>query len=71
MILYVGEELSKFSSLALTLANPIVRKGSVAQTSRNAIADFHYLIFKDSSEDLLFFIQQIVNDHMFYTQKTT
>lgn len=69
MILYTGDELSKFSSRAKTLANPIVRKGNTAHTSRAAVTDFQYVILKNRSENKLFFTRNIAGDKFYYTQK--
>ncbi|OEY72947.1 GLPGLI family protein [Salegentibacter salarius] len=69
MILFAGDELSKFSSRAKTLANPIVRKGNTAYTSREAVTDFQYVILKHRSENKLFFTRTISRDQFYYTQE--
>jgi GLPGLI family protein len=69
MILFAGDELSKFSSRAKTLANPIVRKGNTAHTSRAAITEFHYLILKNRAENKLYFTKTIVYDQFYYDQE--
>ncbi|MDX1427791.1 MAG: GLPGLI family protein, partial [Salegentibacter mishustinae] len=53
MLLFTGDDLSKFSSRAKTLANPIVRKGNTAHTSREAVTDFQYVILKHRLENKL------------------
>ncbi|MBZ9632374.1 GLPGLI family protein [Salegentibacter sp. LM13S] len=69
MILFAGDELSKFSSRAKTLTNPIVRKGNTAHTSREAVTDFQYIILKNRSENKLFFTRTIARDQFYYTQE--
>lgn len=69
MLLFTGDDLSKFSSRAITLANPIVRNGNTAHTSREAVTDFQYVILKHRSENKLFFTRTISRDQFYYTQE--
>lgn len=68
MILYLGDNLSLFSSRAKTLANPIVVRGNTGYTSRSALTKFHYEILKDNETNVLYYTLQIVNDRFYYTQ---
>ena len=69
MLLFTGDDLSKFSSRAKTLANPIVREGNTAYTSREAVTDFQYVILKNRLENKLFFTRTISRDQFYYTQE--
>jgi GLPGLI family protein len=69
MLLFTGDDLSKFSSRAITLANPIVRNGNTAHTSREAVTDFQYVILKNRLENKLFFTRTISRDQFYYTQE--
>ena len=69
MILFAGDELSKFSSRAITIANPIERRGNTGQISRTAITAFHYNILKDRYNNKLLYTKNIVHDQFYYTQE--
>lgn len=69
MILFAGDELSKFSSRGITLANPIERRGNTGQISRAAITAFHYNILKDRNNNKLLYTKDIVHDQFYYTQE--
>ena len=56
MILYLGEDFSKYLSRAKTLANPIVREGNSGHTARSAITNFHYEIIKQRDKDSLLYL---------------
>ena len=56
MILYLGEDFSKYLSRAKTIANPIVVEGNSAHTSRNALTHFHYEIIKERDKDSLLYL---------------
>lgn len=70
MILYLGDNLSLFSSRAKTLANPIVVRGNTGYTSRSALTNFHYEILKDNKTNKLYYTLQIpkMQDRFYYTQ---
>ncbi|SNR62472.1 GLPGLI family protein [Lutibacter flavus] len=70
MILYLGDNLSIFSSRAKTLANPIVIRGNSGHTSRFALTKFHYEILKDNRTDKLYYTLQIpkMQDQFYYIQ---
>jgi len=70
MILYLGANLSLFSSRAKTLANPIVVRGNTGYTSRSALTKFHYEILKDNRTDKLYYTLQIpkMQDRFYYIQ---
>lgn len=70
MILYIGDNISLFSSRAKTLANPIVIRGNSGHSSRSAVTKFHYEILKDNRTDKLHYILQIpkMPDQFYYLQ---
>jgi len=70
MILYLGDNLSLFSSQAKTLANPIVVRGTSGHTSRSALTKFHYEILKNKQTKNLYYILQIpkTQDQFYYIQ---
>ena len=70
MILYLGEDFSKYLSRAKTLANPIVREGNTAHTARSAITNFHYEIIKQRDQDSLLYLLKIpkMNDRFVYEE---
>ena len=59
MILYLGDNLSLFSSRAKTLANPIEVRGNSGHKSRAALTKFHYEILKNKQTKNLYYILQI------------
>ncbi len=70
MILYLGEDFSKYLSRAKTLANPIVREGNTAHTARSEITNFHYEIIKQRDQDSLLYLLKIpkMNDRFVYEE---
>lgn len=70
MVLFLGDNLSKYSSRAKTLANKIVRDGNSAHTSRSALTNFHYEIIKNHKDGKLLYLLQIpkMNDKFYYLQ---
>ncbi|MFD2827608.1 GLPGLI family protein [Leeuwenhoekiella polynyae] len=56
MILYLGEDFSKYLSRAKILANPIVREGNSGHTARSATTNFHYEIIKQRDQDSLLYL---------------
>lgn len=71
MILYTGHKLSKFSSRAKTLSNPIVIKGNSAHTSREALTQFHYEILKEKQSGNSYYTLQIpkLDDRFYYLEE--
>lgn len=71
MTLFFGDEYSRYSSRAKTLANSVVINGNTAHTSRSALTHFHYEIVKDYKEANLFYLLKIpkMEDRFFYKQK--
>ena len=70
MILYIGDNLSQFSSRAHTLANPIVRKGNSASTSRAAVTKFFLVTIKNRSLSKIYNSLFIPMDQFYYTQSS-
>lgn len=68
-LLYTCEDLSKFSSRAKTLANPIERRGNTGQISRATITAFHYNIVKNRDHNKILYTKNIVPDQFYYTQE--
>ena len=71
MILYTGEKLSKFSSRAKILENPIVIRGNSAQTSKAALTKFHYEILKESKSGNIYYTLKIpkMDDRLYYLEE--
>ncbi len=71
MILYTGEKLSKFSSRAKTLSNPIVVQGNSGHTSREALTKFHYEILKEAQSGNLYYTLKIpkMDDRFYYIEE--
>lgn len=69
MILFVGDEVSVFSSRAKTLKNSPVINGFSGHTSRDALTAFHDVIIKE--EDKIYNTKQvpkIPGDHFYYIE---
>ena len=71
MILFTGDELSKFSSRAVTLAKTYEIRGNTGTTSPQAVSEFHYQILKQVETGKLFYTLKIpkMNDRFFYTEE--
>ncbi|MDX1720365.1 MAG: GLPGLI family protein, partial [Salegentibacter mishustinae] len=71
MILFTGDELSKFSSRAVTLAKTYEIRGNKGTTSPQAVSEFHYQILKQVETGKLFYTLKIpkMNDRFFYTEE--
>lgn len=59
MILYLGEDFSKYLSRAKTIANPIVIQGNSGHTSRDALTSFYYEIIKERDKDSLLYLYRV------------
>lgn len=70
MILYTGEKLSKFSSRAKTLENPVVVRGNSGHTSRAALTQFHYELLKERSSGNIYYTLKIpkMDDRLYYPE---
>jgi len=70
MVLYLGDEFSKYSSRAKTLSNQIVYSGNSASTSRSALTHFHYEIIKENKSAQLHYALKIpkMDDRFYYVQ---
>jgi GLPGLI family protein len=71
MVLFTGDELSKFSSRAVTLAKTYEIKGNTGTTSRQAVSEFHYQILKQAKTGKLFYTLKIpkMDDRFYYTEE--
>ena len=71
MILFAGDELSKFSSRAVTLSETFEIKGNSGRTSPQAVSEFHYQILKQPESGKIFYTLKIpkMNDRFFYTEE--
>lgn len=71
MILYTGKNLSKFSSRAKTLENPVVVKGNTGHTSRAALTQFHYEILKGNQSGKIYYTLKIpkMDDRLYYAEE--
>ena len=69
MILYLGEEVSQFSSRAYVLANPIVRRGNSASTSRAAVTKFFTKTIKDRGASKMYNSVFVPMTDFFYVQE--
>ncbi|MCM4160898.1 GLPGLI family protein [Antarcticibacterium flavum] len=70
MILYTGENLSKFSSRAKTLENPVVVRGNRGHTSRAALTQFHYELLKERTTGNMYYTLKIpkMDDRLYYPE---
>ena len=71
MTLFLGDDFSRYSSRAKTLANRIVIKGNTAHTSRAALTHFHYEVVKNYNQANLYYLLKIpkMEDRFRYVQK--
>ena len=71
MILFLGDDLSKFSSRGITLSKQYEINGNSGQTSRQAVTKFHYQILKDYEANTLYYTLKIpkMDDRFYYTEK--
>ncbi|HSI70624.1 MAG TPA: GLPGLI family protein [Gillisia sp.] len=71
MILYTGDNLSKFSSSAKNRENSFVVQGNSGHTSQTALTKFHYEILKDSQSGNLYYTLKIpkMDDRFYYIEE--
>lgn len=69
MILFLGDDISSYSSKAKLFKNSVAVKGNTAQTSKESLTDFPYVIIKNPKENYLAYTLQIVDDYFYYEQK--
>lgn len=71
MILFTGDELSKFSSRAVTLSDIYEVKGNSGRTSPQAVSEFHYQILKQAKSGKMFYTLKIpkMEDRFFYVEE--
>ena len=69
MILYLGDEISQFSSRAYVLANPLVIKGNNGSTSRLAVTKFFTKTIKDREASKMYNSVFVPMTDFFYTQE--
>lgn len=68
MVLFLGDNVSKFSSKAISLTHANELKGNSGSTSKAAKTDFQYEILKDHQTNELYYTLQIANDMFYYVQ---
>jgi GLPGLI family protein len=71
VVLFIGNDLSVYSSKAKLFKNEIVVKGNSAYTSKQSITDFPYVIIKNFKKKQLLYTLQIVDDFFYYEQDMT
>lgn len=69
MILFMGDELSVFSSRAKTLANQFVVRGNMGHTSREAVTDFLFITVKSRETGKIYNTVELVKDLFYYEQE--
>ena len=69
MILFLGDDLSLFSSRAKTLANQYVIKGNMGHTSREAVTDFLFTRLKSRETGKIYSTVELAKDQFYYEQK--
>lgn len=69
MILYLGDDISQFSSRAYVLENPLVIKGNNGSTSREAVTKFFTKTIKDREASKMYNSVFIPKTDFFYTQE--
>ena len=68
MVLFLGDNLSSFSSRAKLFKNKVVVKGNTASTSKESLTAFPSIILKNTKENYLAYTLQIVDDYFYYSQ---
>ena len=68
MVLFLGDNLSSFSSRAKLFKNSVAVKGNTASTSKESITAFPAVILKNPKENYLAYTLQIVDDYFYYEQ---
>lgn len=71
MILFLGSDVSVYSSRAKTMSRSIVTNGFSGHTSKSALTKFHSIIVKDSKKEKIYYTLQvpgIPEDHFYYIQ---
>ncbi|MGJ8548994.1 GLPGLI family protein [Winogradskyella wichelsiae] len=69
MILFLGDSISTFSSNAKLFKNSVIVKGNTAQTAKENMTDFPYVIVKNAKQNYLAYTLRIVEDYFYYEQK--
>ena len=69
MILFMGDELSVFSSRAKTLANQFVVRGNMGHTSREAVTDFLFITVKSRETGKIYNTVELAKDLFYYEQE--
>lgn len=71
MILFTGENLSKFSSRAKTLQEQYVVRGNSGHTSQAALTQFHYEILKENESGTTYYTLKIpkMDDSFYYLEE--
>lgn len=68
MLLFIGNEVSTFSSKAMNLQNSLKISGDAGSTAKEALTEFNYIILKDSKHKKMYYTHKIVEDNFFYSQ---
>tara|TARA_R110002167_G_scaffold363007_1_gene582702 strand:+ start:3256 stop:4053 length:798 start_codon:yes stop_codon:yes gene_type:complete len=69
MLLFIGNEVSTFSSKGMNLENSLKISGNTGSTSKAALTEFHYIIVKDAKNKKMYYTHKIVDDNFFYSQE--
>jgi len=68
MVLFLGDNISSYSSRAKLIKNKVVVKGNTAHTSKESLTAFPYIIIKNHKNNYLAYTLQIVDDYFYYEQ---
>lgn len=68
MVLFLSNDISSFSSKSKLYKNTVIVKGNSAQTSKESLTAFPYVIIKNPKNNFLAYTLQIVDDYFYYKQ---
>lgn len=69
MILFMGDELSVFSSRAKTLANQFIINGNMGHTNSQAITDFLFITVKSRESGRIYNTVELAKDLFYYEEE--
>lgn len=68
MVLYLGDDYSRYLSRAQKFAGEVDIKGNSGTTSKKALTNFSYQIIKDIKKEKLYYFQNMAKDRFYFEQ---
>ena len=68
MVLFLGDDVSSYSSKAKIFGNTVVIRGNTGHSSTASLTDFQYIIIKNLKHDFLAYTLEIVEDFLYYKE---